>query len=186
MIHFIKKVLNIFLGCGPLSVDNFQRIFPGDDKDLPVEKAEQANKILNFEKGSINYFPKLNLLLEQPFYVRTINNKSRFLQKAVSKVPDRFLYSVENGAILGHNGLVYLQDQRIAITESSKEWDRKTSENHFWRRNDCRNNPRVSRFGNESSAGLLFSAGRCANGIYNRNGEFELLRMERSCWLLRN
>ncbi|WP_207532696.1 glycosyltransferase family 61 protein [Desertivirga arenae] len=87
----------------------------------PVEIAESLTSILKKEAGN-PYCYDCSFTLPQGTEEKRLGGKPRFKYKGIFREPDRNLYSVENGCILGPLGVIYSPESRTYINESAEEW----------------------------------------------------------------
>jgi capsular polysaccharide biosynthesis protein len=121
MFSFLKKIWIICFTNNPYLIKAFNKIYlnkPGSPMDVP----ESVTGILKFENGEIINYPQPLTINEQPLNDRFIGNSPRFQYNVIVKTPDRWIYSIANGCIIGQTGLVYDETKRCFIDESAKDW----------------------------------------------------------------
>jgi len=121
MIPSLKKIFIILFTKNPYKIQRFAELYQkaiGECLDQP----ESYTGVINIQKGQpFSYTLSLNSAQKQVNH-RYLKNKRRYKSTGILKEPDRYLYSVSNGGILGQLGLVYDSSKRSFIDESAKEW----------------------------------------------------------------
>ena len=100
MMRFFKKAWVIFFSKHPYKIKGFDHTYtaaPGQS----IDKAENLSTILYYEQGDILLYNNPVKTYESPILSRYINNKSRFVYTGVFKEPDRYIYSIQNGSVIG-------------------------------------------------------------------------------------
>lgn len=118
---WIKKGWNICFTKNPYKIKSFTSLYsptPGVALDIP----ESRSGVLIYEPGNIIEYPHPAVTLNGELLYRRINGKKRYLPIGIFKEPDRYVYSIESGFIIGPWGLCYDAEKRAFIAESSKEW----------------------------------------------------------------
>ncbi|TDO23147.1 glycosyltransferase family 61 protein [Pedobacter duraquae] len=91
----------------------------GEEVDVP----ESYTYFIKKEPGDVSVFLKpINCLYGTPVY-RHKNNQDRFKKTGIFKNPDRIVFSLSNGFVIGHTGLIYDGIHRAFINESTKDWN---------------------------------------------------------------
>ncbi|RZJ88341.1 MAG: glycosyltransferase family 61 protein [Chryseobacterium sp.] len=116
-----RKLFKKWFTAQPYKIEQYSVLFEkatGECVDVP----ESFNNILKTEAGDQLYYPTLRKPITGQPVGRFLADKPRFKAKGFFKEPERVLYSMENGCLLGHTGLVYDNKSRSFIGESAKEW----------------------------------------------------------------
>ncbi|WP_443938118.1 glycosyltransferase family 61 protein [Pedobacter sp. MW01-1-1] len=125
ILRLLKKITILLFTHNPYKIrawDKLQFITIGQ----PVENLETLSAKLYEESGELSYysttFESYGQILNHRFFKNTV---PRFKEKGLFKNPDRKVFSLENGCILGHLGLVYSPEKRTFIHESAIDWSKK-------------------------------------------------------------
>jgi capsular polysaccharide biosynthesis protein len=105
----------------PYKIAPFHKIF-ACPIGISLDVAESASAILLKEEGKAINYSKSPVSLNTDIIYRTIDNKKRYLPNGLFKEPDRYVYSIAGGVILGPSGLIYEPAKRAFVAESAKEW----------------------------------------------------------------
>lgn len=117
----IKYIWIRFFTGNPYKIVRFEDLAQvpiGEEVDVP----ESYTYFIKKEPGDVSVFLKpINCVYGTPVY-RHKNNQDRFKKTGIFKNPDRSVFSLSNGFVLGHTGLVYESTHRAFINESTKDW----------------------------------------------------------------
>lgn len=105
----------------PYKVSEFDTMLK-EDLGSPINRPETLTKILIKESGKFIHYQQADIVQACPTNQKSLNRDLRFKYKGLFKEPDRYVYSLTNGYILGNMGLVYVKKNRSFINESTKDW----------------------------------------------------------------
>lgn len=126
----IKRLIVRFLTKNPFRVQKFEDIFRVH-AGSPVEMPECLTGLLKKEIGEILIFPSVPISHNFPIKYRKIGKTPRFALTGVFKAPDRKLFSIAKGSIIGQLGMIYDAAKRTFIDESAKEWSQNLQKSVF-------------------------------------------------------
>lgn len=121
LVKWLKKVIVKYFTKNPYQVRSFQTLYQGvlgQQVDVP----ESVSCVLRFEAGTSIYFPKPTIVNQESGFIRYVGAEPRFLDSGLFKTPDRFVYSLSMGSVIGQMGLVYDSKKRSFVNESSSSW----------------------------------------------------------------
>jgi len=121
LIQKLKKMWVMSFTRWPYKIERFSQLYTKPIGES-LNVAEDLSAILLKETGSTIYYPQLAEAVNNKLTVYYVQGKERYLISGIFKEPDRYIYSVSNGCLLGPWGLVYDKDKRTFINESAKEW----------------------------------------------------------------
>lgn len=105
----------------PYKVRPFKEIYrtmAGSPLDMP----ENVTGVLIKQSGEIINYNQQPHSLNKPVHSRFLCKMPRYQATGIFKEPDRYVYSLQNGCIIGQLGLIYDPEKRTFIDESAKEW----------------------------------------------------------------
>jgi hypothetical protein len=117
----LKKLYIIFFTRHPYKIRPFEKLY-AKKAGVPLDVPETTSDILNIEKGATFFYPKPPICINGEVNYRYIGEEKRYLPAGLFKEPDRYIYSVSKGCIIGPLGLCYNEGRRAFIDESAKEW----------------------------------------------------------------
>jgi len=121
LIDFLKKLWVVCFTNNPYKIKRFKELYI-EPIGREIDHPESLSAILKHEQGEItNYLLPLTTYQEN-IKERYVDAKHRFKPSGIFKSPDRYVYSISNGCILGQSGIIYDADKRSFIDESTKEW----------------------------------------------------------------
>lgn len=122
IIQFLKKTLIACFTDNPYRFKKFDDLYAKPIVQA-VDQPETLSAILKHEAGEIeNYFNPV-ISINQEVNHRVVDHIKRFKSTGIFKSPDRYVYSVSDGCIIGQLGLVYDAAKRSFIDESAMEWN---------------------------------------------------------------
>ncbi|MDX2197214.1 MAG: glycosyltransferase family 61 protein [Cytophagales bacterium] len=124
-------MLHSLFGVGPLKVDFFNNVYP-QAPSSPVDVPEILSYVLKNEQGSQMKYQLPVTLGNVPLNIRKIKKSYRYAHEGVFRAPQRSLYSIHKGVILGETGIIYDTAKRVAIDESALEWSSVLTKNRFF------------------------------------------------------
>ncbi|RZK60378.1 MAG: glycosyltransferase family 61 protein [Pedobacter sp.] len=116
-----KKLIVRFFTNNPYRVQRFEKIY-NEPVGNPIEKIESLTATLKREEGEILIYSSTPISNNKRVNHRFINEDLRFVSKGIFKTPERIVFSISNGCIIGQLGLVYDIKKRSFIDESAKDW----------------------------------------------------------------
>jgi len=119
--NLIKKIWVICMTDHPYKINSFEYLYAGADSK-PIDRAESLSAVLEKQDGEIISYHAGPLTLNKAVNHRSINGQQRYRTSGLFKSPDRNIYSVSEGCLLGPLGLVYDKKRRTFISQSAKEW----------------------------------------------------------------
>ncbi|HEY8929498.1 MAG TPA: glycosyltransferase family 61 protein [Mucilaginibacter sp.] len=119
--RYLKKILVCFFTRNPYRVRTFAQL-AGRPKGEPIDVPESFNQVLLHEPGAMIYYQPLPETIEQRLTTRFLGGQRRYRPGGILREPDRMLYSLSDGCILGQIGVVYHRGKRAFVSESAKEW----------------------------------------------------------------
>lgn len=126
-VFHIKKVINRFFGKGPWKIQPFDQFIQNPNN--PINSPENLTFKIRVRDSEVFYYPALSTNEGQffcfdnhHFNITPKNNKHRYKESGLFLQPDQFLYSLENGAIFGSQGIIYNPSERVVVLETAKNY----------------------------------------------------------------
>ncbi|RZK39373.1 MAG: glycosyltransferase family 61 protein [Pedobacter sp.] len=126
----LKKFIVKFLTNNPYQIQRFEKIYD-EPVGNPIEKIESLTAILKKEAGEILIYSSSPISYNESVNHRYVNEDLRFAAHGIFKAPERTVYSVSNGCIIGQLGLIYDIKTRSFIDESAKDWSQNLKRSAF-------------------------------------------------------
>lgn len=120
-VNFLKKILTVCFSDTPWRIKPFRQLYshvPG----AAVDRPESLSVAMLRQEGEICYYSKPRFINSQFVVERFLADLPRFSAPGFFKAPDRVVYSVAGGGVLGQIGLVYDPAKRSFIAESASHW----------------------------------------------------------------
>ena len=120
----MRRFLSQLFGIGPTRVESFSSFALKTNPLAPVHQPEKRTFCLKKELGEMFSIEQPAKWLGHPLSPSSSFHKNpRYISEHfLAAEPDRYLYSLDQGAIFGDHGLVYHPESRTLIKESVKDW----------------------------------------------------------------
>lgn len=126
-VFHLKKVINRFFGQGPWKIQPFDQFV--QNLNNPINSPESLTFKVRVRDGEVFYYTALStkegqvFCFDNPhFKINPKNSKHRYIESGGFFQPDQFLYSLENGAIFGSQGIVYDPSERTVALETARNY----------------------------------------------------------------
>lgn len=117
----LKKIITFLFTNYPYKIRSFAQLYC-DKKGEAIDVPEGRPMVLKAETGDTIVYGNGASFLNHPPILRTVDGQNRYELTGIFRAPDRILYKIPGGSIIGNNGLVYDAKKRSFIEESAKEW----------------------------------------------------------------
>jgi len=117
----LKKIYVIFFTRRPFKIRSFEKLY-AKKAGAPLDVPESLSGILHTEQGAMLFYSKPPVCINGEVNYRLIDKEKRYLPTGLFREPERCIYSVSKGCLIGPLGLCYDESHRAFIDESAKEW----------------------------------------------------------------
>ncbi|WP_316797807.1 glycosyltransferase family 61 protein [Pedobacter frigidisoli] len=117
----LKKIITVLFTNYPYKIRCFDQLYR-NKKGEAIDVPEERPMVLKTEIGETIVYANGASFLNYPPILRKVNGQNRYELTGIFKEPDRILYKIPGGSIIGNNGFVYDAKKKSFIEESAKEW----------------------------------------------------------------